>query len=287
MKEKLKPNGELLVFHQHRIHLYRTGKRGAVKLVFLSGSGTVAPGYDFKALYEKLEEDFRIIVIEKPGYGYSDLFEIPCDIDSLVSMQREILKEAGENSPYVLIPHSMSGLEAIRWKQMYPDEIAALIGIDMATPLTYANWTEKEVSGRIRMMQIFRTLKLHHFLNIPPISTESLSAHEIRQLKLLRKRNAFNICFQNEAKAVLQNAETVKQAEMIICPILLFCSDGKQNSIHWVESQREFASMTNAELIQYDCGHYIHHYRSEEMSGQIREFINDKTIDFMNKENGK
>ena len=31
------------------------------KLVLMSGSGTVAPMYDFKILYEKLVSDFRII----------------------------------------------------------------------------------------------------------------------------------------------------------------------------------------------------------------------------------
>ena len=37
------------------------------------GSGTISPVYDFKILYEKLVSDFRIIVIEKFGYGCSDL----------------------------------------------------------------------------------------------------------------------------------------------------------------------------------------------------------------------
>ena len=31
----------------------------------------------------------------------------------------------------------MSGLEAIRWKQKYPDEVIAIIGLDMAVPAAY------------------------------------------------------------------------------------------------------------------------------------------------------
>ena len=50
-------------------------KAGNDILVFMSGSRTVCPVYDFKILYEKLGSDFRIIVIEKFGYGYSDLYE--------------------------------------------------------------------------------------------------------------------------------------------------------------------------------------------------------------------
>lgn len=43
---------------------------------------------------------------------------------------RLALEMAGEKSPYVLIPHSMSGLEAIYWAQKHPDEIIAIIGFD-------------------------------------------------------------------------------------------------------------------------------------------------------------
>lgn len=101
----------------HKLHLFRTGDEIKPKLVFMSGSGTVSPVYDFKILYEKLVSDFRIIVIEKFGYGCSDLYEGPCDVDSVVAYQRIALENAGEKGPYILLPHSMSGLEAIRWKQ--------------------------------------------------------------------------------------------------------------------------------------------------------------------------
>ena len=105
----------------HKIHIFRRGNEKGPKLVLMSGSGTVAPVYDFKILYEKLVNDYRIIVIEKFGYGYSDLYEGPCDIDSLVAFQRQALEKTGEKGPYILLPHSMAGLESIRWKHNYPE----------------------------------------------------------------------------------------------------------------------------------------------------------------------
>ena len=105
----------------HKLHLFRAGDEKCPKFIFMSGSGTISPVYDFKILYEKLVSDFRIIVIEKFGYGCSDLYEGPCDVDSVVAYQRRALEHAGEKGPYILLPHSMSGLEAIRWKQKYPD----------------------------------------------------------------------------------------------------------------------------------------------------------------------
>lgn len=273
-KEQLKAAGEMTEVCHHKMHVYRTGNPDQPKLVFISGSGTVAPVYDFRILYEKLKNDFRIIVIEKFGYGYSDLWQAPCDIDSLVNMQRTALDQLGEKGPYILVPHSMSGIEAIRWIQMYPEEIKALIGLDMASALSYAEWTDADVKRRIRMMSILKKLRMYSLAAIP--DHETLTEHDKRQVKLLQKRNAFNNCFINEAKHIKQNAAFTDQHGRINCPALLFCSDGTQTSGNWIQNQKIFAESINAESIFYDCGHYMHYFRSEEISERIRDFIRNQ-----------
>ena len=257
MKNELKCNGELITINNHNIHIYRTGNKSNQTLIFMSGSGTVSPVYDFKILYSKLAKNFRIIVIEKFGYGYSDIFDCDCNIDTIVKLEKEILDILGEKIPYFLVPHSMSGLEAIRWKQLYPEQVKGIIGLDMATPLSYKNWTNKLIESKIKMMQNFRKFKIQNIPFVYPINKKGLSKEEIKQLKLLIKRNAFN-----------DNGE-------IKCPTLLFSSNGKQTMKNWVSSQKEFAKTMNAELICFDCGHYIHYYKSEEISKKIIEFVNE------------
>ena len=149
MKKKLKCNGDLVNVDGHNIHLYRLGNINNPKIVLMSGSGTVAPVYDFKVLYEKLSKSFRVIVMERFGYGYSDIFDSPADIDTIVSTQKKALEIIGENGPYILMPHSMSGIEALRWIQIYPNDVIAIIGNDMCTPLTYSVWTDEKVFKKI------------------------------------------------------------------------------------------------------------------------------------------
>ena len=275
MKNELKCNGELITINNHNIHIYRTGNKSNQTLIFMSGSGTVSPVYDFKILYSKLAKNFRIIVIEKFGYGYSDIFDCDCNIDTIVKLEKEILDILGEKIPYFLVPHSMSGLEAIRWKQLYPEQVKGIIGLDMATPLSYKNWTNKVIESKIKMMQNFRKFKIQNIPFVYPINKKGLSKEEIKQLKLLIKRNAFNDCYINEAKILLKNVEVVENNGEIKCPTLLFSSNGKQTMKNWVSSQKEFAKTMNAELICFDCGHYIHYYKSEEISKKIREFVNE------------
>ena len=272
MKERIKCNGELVTINEHKIHVYRAGNADAPVIVFMSGHCTVSPVYDFKVLYEKLLHDFRVIVIEKFGYGYSDIYESSCDIDTLVSIQRQALATLGEAGPYILAPHSMSGLEAIRWKQKYPDDVSAIVGIDMATPLSFSVWTEEDIKKTVRLMQVLRRLKLASILS--SVSNLSLTEDEFKQHRLLKKRNTFNTCCINEAKEVLNNARVVGKDGNIQCPTLLFSSNGLDQERDWVENQQKFAKIMGARLVSYDCEHYIHHFKSDEMCKEIKEFVN-------------
>ena len=53
MDTDLKCKGEFVNVDGHNIHIYRLGDINNPKIVRMSGSGTVAPVYDFKILYEK------------------------------------------------------------------------------------------------------------------------------------------------------------------------------------------------------------------------------------------
>ena len=269
---RIKHNGEFVTINNNKIHVYIDGKDNAPSIIFMVGHCTVSPVYDFKVLYEKLLDNFRIIVIEKYGYGYSDICDSPCDIDTLVSIQRQALEALKIEGPFILAPHSMSGIEAIRWKQKFPNEVAAIIGIDMATPLSFSVWKEEDIKKTVRLMNILRILRLASLLS--SVSNLSLTEEEFKQHKLLKKRNIFNKCCVNEAKEVLNNAKVVDDDGDIQCPTLMFSSNGEDQEKDWVENQEKFASSMGARLISYDCSHYIHHFKSDEMCKEIIEFVN-------------
>jgi hypothetical protein len=65
------PPGQLVAVNGHRLHVYSEGA-GEPTLVFLSGSGTTAPTLDFRGLYRRLSDEYRIVVVERAGYGWSD-----------------------------------------------------------------------------------------------------------------------------------------------------------------------------------------------------------------------
>lgn len=97
------PPGELVAINGHRRHVYAEGA-GNPTLVFLSGSGTTAPTLDFKALYSRLSDTYRVAVVERAGYGWSDDSATPRDIETVLNETRLALQRAGEDPPFVLFP---------------------------------------------------------------------------------------------------------------------------------------------------------------------------------------
>ena len=167
----------------------------------------------------------------------------------------------------------MSGLEAIRWKQLYPEEVKAIIGLDMATPQTYKEWSPDMIARRIRLMKRMRRCLDCGLLFWFPLNTRGLTKEEMRRQRLLWKKNAFNQCYINEAEAVIGNAEVVESAGDIDCPVLMFVSNGKEVSSNWRSNCQEFARQMNAETVYLDCGHYVHHFESESISRDMERFL--------------
>lgn len=273
--EKLVPNGILVDVNGHKMHVYAEGEKSEKPtLVFMSGSGTVAPVYDFKSLYVELSDTYRIAVIEKVGYGYSDLSGGSRDIETMLSETRQALSLAGEEGPYVLLPHSMSGIEALYWAQQYPEEIEGIIGLDMAVPESYDYFDFTSTDSLIKIGQATSWLGLIRALpGIYSLNTTSLTEQEIQQQKYLTYRNAVNTTYLLEGKAVTANAKIVSEGKLPNTPILLFVSNGKDLGDYWLPCQERFAKETNSELLYLDCGHYIHYYEQDFIAEKSSEFL--------------
>lgn len=273
-RKNIIPNGNMVYVDGRKMHVYIEGKQSSqLKLVFLSGSATVAPVYDFKSVYGKLSDQYKIIVVEKTGYGYSDEADVARDIQAIVSEERKALHAVGEKGPYILVPHSMGGLEAIYWAQHYPEEVKGIIGIDMAIPEAYE---KMNINASLRMMKLLKGICFLGIQRIPfvyPLNTGELNDEEKKQQKLMLYSYNMNKNFQSESENVRENAEKVKKGGSIQTPLLMFISNGKEIGDFWIPCQQKFAKQNHGIIIPFECGHFIHHYKSEAMAQKIKEFV--------------
>lgn len=279
-KDLLTPLGELVEVNGHNMSVCMEGS-GDKTLVFMSGGGTCSPILDFKSLYSLLNNEYKIAVVEKFGYGFSDVVDESRDIDTILSETRMALKKADVEGPYVLCPHSMSGLEALYWAQKYPEEVEAIVGLDMAVPDYY---DEMNISIPIlKLGQYSAALGITRWIpglaESDAIKYGTLSDKEKEIYRALFYQRTATVTMINEAKVVKDNANAVKKNGIPQVPMLLFISDGSGGTgftkEKWRSIPKEYISGSdNASYIELDCPHYVHDYEFEEISKEIRNFIN-------------
>ena len=268
------PLGQLVEVDGHKMSVYAEGS-GDKTLVFLSGSGTPSPILDFKSLFSLLSDEYKIVVVERFGYGFSDVVDKPRDIDTVLSETRVALIAADINGPYVLCPHSMSGLEALYWAQQYPEEVEAIVGLDMAVPEAYESFKNNAFinaasqfnakTGMIRLVPLLNALDC--------VEHGTLTEEEKEIVHALLYQNFSNRTTMNELKYISENAKIVGAGEIPQVPMLLFISNDTSTTELTDATQRYANTVENAKVIQLDCPHYVHDYEHNKISEEIKEFL--------------
>lgn len=271
------PLGQVVEVDGHKMSVYTEGT-GDKTLVFLSGSDTPSPILDFKSLFSLLSDEYRIVVVERFGYGFSDIVDKPRDIDTVLSETRAALAAADIDGPYVLCPHSMSGLEALYWAQQYPEEVEAIVGLDMAVPDAYENFKNNVFMNATSQFNaktgIIRLVPLLNELDC--VKHGTLTEEEKKIAHALLYKNFSNRTTINELKYVSENATIVGAGEIPQVPMLLFISNDTSTTELTDATQRYANTAENTKVIQLDCPHYVHDYEYNRISKEIKAFLQER-----------
>ena len=271
------PLGQLVNVDGHNMSIYTEGEGGHT-IVFLSGYGTASPILDFKALYSRLSDENRIVVIEKFGYGFSDEIDGERDMDTILRQDREALQKAGIEAPYLLCPHSFSGYEAALWAQKYPDEVEAIVGLDICTPnCKNPEELKNEENGMNIAKAIYRAANTTGLLRLTDFDQSgTLSEEEKAIFTEIACRKMLNDTVIREGSNNYELAlyEEFKAAPLPSVPMIMYVSADNINDELWVGGMQAMAdSSVNGKLIKLDCGHYVHDFEYERISADIKVLI--------------
>lgn len=282
-----KTNGTLVEVNGHEMNVYTAGNPSAdLTLVFMSGAGTCSPTLDFKSLYSLFEKDYRIAVVEKLGYGFSEISDSPRDIDTMLDETRTALQKTGIDGKYVLFPHSMSGIEALYWANKYPNEVKGIVGLDPAVPQAYENMEINYFGMNISKFGIDSGIVRF----IPSIADSSaaiqygtLTEDEKELYRAIFYRRTMTDSMLNETKCVKENAAKLAKIDNTNVPMLFFASNGEGTGYD-KEAWRRFIenyvnSNPNGECVLLDCSHYVHDIEYEKIYEESLAFLNKLKID--------
>ena len=278
-KASLNPMGQMVSVNGHEMSVFVKGN-GTQTLVFLSGAGTASPILDFKDLYDGLSKQYKIVVVERAGYGYSEDTSKSRDVSEVLSETRQALAKAHVSGPYIILSHSMASLETLLWQEKYPSEIQAIIGLDWALPESYSQL--RMHSQILRMARLGSQLGLLRY--IPSrlyVPNENLSSSDRRLYQRIAYRQILSQAMLNESLSVKGNAKKVDAKINSQISTLLLVSNGEGTSFskeEWRNYAARFAKdQKNIELTFYDAPHYLYHYRTKEVVAKIEDFIKGTT----------
>ena len=278
-KASLNPMGQMVSVNGHDMSVFVKGN-GPQTLVFLSGAGTASPILDFKDLYDGLSKQYKIVVVERAGYGYSEDTSKSRDVSEVLSETRQALAKAHVSGPYIILSHSMASLETLLWQEKYSSEIQAVIGLDWALPESYSQL--RMHSQILRMARLGSQLGLLRY--IPSrlyVPNENLSSSDRRLYQRIAYRQILSQAMLNESLSVKGNAKKVDAKIDSQIPTLLLVSNGEGTSFsqeEWRHYATRFAKdQKNIELTFYDAPHYLYHYQTKEVVAKIEDFIEGTT----------
>ena len=259
----------------HNMNIYTEGQ-GDHTLVFMSGWKVPSPIYEYKPLYSKLSDEYRCVVIEKFGYGFADEFDGTRDFDTLVRQDREALKKAGIEGPYVLCAHSMSGFEAELWAQKYPEEVEAIIGLDMCIggcfdPIEDTKSCEKQ--NKIDGVAAF--FGANRFL-MSISEFEGYTEEEIKLYIAVGCKNLGNDTAQREMEGIVAVFDEINSMPLPDVPTIQYVSGVNKDDEMWVDSHHNIVNASsNGKYVQLECGHNVYEYESVRIADDIKLFLGE------------
>ena len=271
----LTPIGKEVTVNGHQMNVYIKGE-GSETIVFLSGAGIASPILDFKNLSDSLSKKYKVVVVERAGYGFSEDSDRSRDVMEVLSETRQALSQAEVSGPYVIVSHSMASLESLAWQEKYPDEVKALVGLDWALPASYEDLKDNQALLTVAYWSSKIGL-LRYFPESFYIKNPTLTETERQQYKLLAYKQLMSQAMLHESRLVKENAKKVPSSINPKIPALLLVSNGEGTSFSQSEWQRyaeRFASdQSNVQVVYMDAPHDLYHYQSNAIVSRIKEFL--------------
>ncbi|WP_280386246.1 alpha/beta fold hydrolase [Nocardia wallacei] len=110
-----------------RVFVHRSGSGGPA-VVFLPGASAV--GLDYFGVQQQVSQFTTAVAYDRGGTGYSDPLALPRTAAAVATELRELLRAQNIAAPYVLAAHSLGGLYAHRFAQLYPRDVAGMVWLD-------------------------------------------------------------------------------------------------------------------------------------------------------------
>ena len=118
----------------HSLHIHCLGK-GTPTVVFEAGLQFWSSQWHW--VHRRVAERTRVCGYDRSGLGWSEPGPGPFDGESIARELHGLLQGAGESGPYVLVGHSLGGMQVRIYYRLFRAEVVGLVMVDPGIPTEF------------------------------------------------------------------------------------------------------------------------------------------------------
>ncbi|MBV9385714.1 MAG: alpha/beta hydrolase [Chroococcidiopsidaceae cyanobacterium CP_BM_ER_R8_30] len=301
------PPGKLVDLGGYQLHLNCMGK-GQPTVVMDSGAGNSS--LDWLLVQPEVAQFTRVCSYDRAGYGWSDPSLKPRTSQQSVDELHTLLVKSEIEPPYVLVGHSLGGMNVRLYASQYPDEVVGMVLVDAGHEELRAKlsqlMTPDARQGKVRKLMLYKLgqmvapfglLRLLGELGLVPQFQEvkKMLMNCIPEGKLIFNilkaswyRTHFLTALHSELTHLEESSAQVGAARSLLDMPLVVLTRGvqepnpgrsnqqmKQFEQVWNELQADLVSLSSnsTQLIAQQSGHYIHLEQPQLVVKGIRQVV--------------
>jgi pimeloyl-ACP methyl ester carboxylesterase len=293
------PIGELVDIGDYSLHLNCTGE-GSPTVILIAGAGNMYAHWD--AVQTGASEFTRVCSYDRAGTGWSDYPASQPDMNQHIEDLHALLQASGEPGPYILVGHSMGGIQSRMYYATYPEDVRGMVLVDSSIEGQYEDLpsiireSNRSASTIWGVCQTFAPIGLVRIAGLGQSYANAFPDYSETAKKAItatfnRTGNCRGAAWESGLTVLLESGDpsslgdlplivlTRGQDEMQANPNQRF-SERQQEQFRevqrvWSEIQADLATIsTNSEqIIAEESGHFIQESQPELVVDAIRQII--------------
>ena len=255
-------------------------KNGKHTIVCCAGLNDGTMNFSWRKMTKYIEKDNKLLFIDRAGYGLSEDTKEDRTVEQIVEDYRTVLKNMGQEGPYILMGHSIGGMYTSYWQSKYPEEVEGVIIMDG----TLCNLVDEE--EKTAVVKQWRFLSIAEKVGLEPLVMkkfyynnllDNVSAREADFHLYLFSKTTGSHATISEVNLIYDNAQTVWNSlepndvpKVFIDASYQVANDQSFEKDYWIPYSEK---MGNCNIVPLYGGHSIFYEKPKECANIVNRFI--------------